>query len=489
VATLYRQYRPTNFKEIVGQEHVTETLQAAIKKKKLTHAYLFHGPRGTGKTTTARILAKRVNCQGAKGTEPCGRCRTCKASVAGSNIDLIEIDAASNRGIDDIRALRERISSAPSIGEYKIYIIDEVHMLTAEAASALLKTLEEPVKHAIFILATTELHKVLPTTLSRCQVYRFRRATDQELLSRLKYLLKKEKRVAEDEVLEFIISRSDGCYRDAESLLDQLLTMQAKKLTKDSLISLLGLPPRELLDQFLTSMNAAESGPAIGAVDQAFAEGFDPEQFLRESILEARDRAVKDGSGEGRWPVVVRALLQAMQDLAYVPQPMVALHLAILTVCTKKGDAPKKETVIQDRVKRETTKREQPVTSKEQEQEQEQTKSSDIQLDDVKKIWPSLINKVKDSNPVASTFLRAIEPLAVGDDVVSMRTRYSLHKNFFDNPKHKAMVEKLMSELLEHKITTKFVLDEEGPANGQTLAEQRKSSEDQFYETVKEVFG
>src|SRR3989344_2480748 len=223
MATIYRQYRPHRFAEIVGQPHVTKTLEQAIMKGRIAHAYLFQGPRGTGKTSTARILAKRLLCEKSKDAEACGQCAPCKATEAGKNIDILEIDAASNRGIDNIRSLRESTTLSASMGKYKIYIIDEVHMLSHDAFPALLKTLEEPTSHVIFILATTELHKVPPTILSRCQVYSFRRATPEEMRGRLTYILGEEKREAESDVLDFIINRSDGCYRDAESLLGQLL--------------------------------------------------------------------------------------------------------------------------------------------------------------------------------------------------------------------------------------------------------------------------
>ena len=340
VATLYRQYRPQTFAELVGQDHVREVLKQAVLKDKLTHAYLFHGPRGTGKTTTARLLAKRVNCLAPKQAESCGTCDSCVALSSGRHIDIIEIDAASNRGIDDMRALREATAFRPVLGGYKVYIIDEVHMLTGEAAAALLKTLEEPVEHVLFILATTELHKVLPTIASRCQVYRFRRARREELQERLGSILKKEKRQIDSEALDFIIDRAEGCYRDAESLLGQMLTLQDKQVTCSELASFLGLPPRDLLERFLRALVSGYAAPAVAVADESFSAGVDPEQFLKESIRSARDESVRAvqnkpltwANGEENvmehLPQIIRVLLQALQDLAYVPQPMNAVHLA-----------------------------------------------------------------------------------------------------------------------------------------------------------------
>lgn len=515
MATLYRQYRPSSFGEVVGQEHVIETLKAAIKKNRLTHAYVFHGPRGTGKTTTARLLAKRANCESSKDVEACGKCKSCTAFAAGNNIDVIEIDAASNRGIDDIRALRERMSSAPSISKYKVYIIDEVHMLTPEASTALLKTLEEPVKHVLFILATTELHKVLPTILSRCQVFRFRRASREELITRLRYLLEQEKRQSSDDVLDYIVERSDGCFRDAESLLGQLLTLQQKELKKDALTNLLGLPPTGLIKKFIEAMLKGESAGAIEAIDDTLSGGHDPEQFIRESIVYARDRALKDvkasSSDAGKWSPIIRSLLQALQDLAYVPQPIIALHLAVLTVCTVKGKAtpiknipepnsntqgvkepnPAKKVVVPDKKEEVNAVKEEVVAVKGEvvsERQEAITNISSPELETVKRIWPKLIESVKDKNPVASTFLRAIEPINVSKGLVTMRTRYSLHRNFFTTPKNKKIIIEALTKLLSKTITAQFVLDEEGSPSGPSLATMRQSKEDKFLSEVKEVF-
>src|SRR3989344_3273202 len=470
MATLYRKYRPRTFAELVGQDSVREALQQAILRQRLAHAYLLYGPRGTGKTTSARLLAARVNCTAAQDAEPCRTCASCQAAAAGNHPDIIEIDAASNRGIDDVRVLREAAKFVPSLGQYKVYIIDEVHMLTNEAASALLKTLEEPSPHVLFILATTELHKVLPTIASRCQVYRFRRAQPAEMRERLRHILKGEKRTLGDDVLTFVIDRADGCCRDAESLLGQLLTWQAGEISLEQATAFLGLPPARLLDSFVRALVAGESAPAIAAVDEAAAGGGDPEQFLKESIRLVRDRALGIATGapdepaglEVRAPQILRALLQALQDLAYVPEPMISVHLAILTVCHMKGEAK-------------------PVASA-----PAQTKEAAVPLTEIKQAWPGFIAAVKEKNPVAATFLRALEPAEVVGEELHIKAHYSLHRTFFEKPANKQLLVETLSGILKRDIAVRFSLVESGGAQP-SLAEQRKAQEKKFAETGKEV--
>lgn len=508
--TLYRQYRPQTFADISGQPQVTDILQQAIVKNRVAHAYLFYGPRGTGKTTTARVFAKRLNCLTAQPNdpEPCTTCTLCTAAQNNAAIDIIEIDAASHRGIDDIRALRDATRLKPSQGKYKIYIIDEVHMLTGEAFAALLKTLEEPSERTIFILATTEFHKVPPTILSRCQVYRFRRATAAELEKRLQEIIAQEERVVEKEALEFIIERSDGCYRDAESLLGQILTAHEGTISEKSLSEFLGIPPRTLITTCLQSLIAGESAPSLTILDQILQGGFDPEQFLKEIIIAARDMALDlakkntDPGIQTRLALIIRALLQASQDLAYVPEPRLALELAILTVSNTKGSppTPAPQTLKAMPVKTAASPATQPTTIPAEKPSPPKEKPQPLlattgDISQIQQVWPQLIEAMKAANPVASTFLRAVEPMSIQNETVTIYAYYPIHRNFLEKPEHKQSIERHLRTFLNIDVRIRCELHEQKPnASLRTLGipaavGQSKQPNDTIYQTVKEIFG
>ncbi len=285
---LYRKYRPQTFAEITGQEHVVQTITNALSSGMVSHAYLFAGPRGSGKTTIARLLAKAVNCRNRKDNqfEPCNKCSSCSEIMEGRSLDLIEIDAASNRGIDEIRELRDGIKFSPVKEKYKVFIIDESHQLTKEAVNALLKTLEEPPSHAIFVLATTEIHKMIPTIISRCQRFDFRKLTLPEIVRRLEFVCHKEKVKIEKPALELIALNSGGAIRDAESLLDQALTFSGTVgreglIKAEDLKDLLGIADTNLISQFVDFLAEKKADKAIGFINEIFERGYDPQEFVR----------------------------------------------------------------------------------------------------------------------------------------------------------------------------------------------------------------
>jgi len=287
--TLYRRWRPRRFGGIVGQEPVVRTLRRAIETDRVSHAYLFSGPRGTGKTSTAKVLAMGLNCEKGPTPEPDGTCESCRAIVGNSSLDVLEMDAASNRGIDEIRDLRDKVNLAPAAGRMKVYIIDEVHMLTAEAFNALLKMLEEPPEHVVFVLATTEKHKVLPTIISRCQSFDFRRPSIETLTEKLREISDAEDIEVEPEALTVIARAGRGSFRDAEGLLDQLSSFAEGRITASMVRELLGGVGPESLIETTYALHERRAADALRIVDRLSGGGKDLGQFVGELLAHLRN--------------------------------------------------------------------------------------------------------------------------------------------------------------------------------------------------------
>jgi DNA polymerase-3 subunit gamma/tau len=352
-----RKWRPQTFAEIVGQEGVTRTLQNAIKAGRIAHAYIFSGPRGVGKTTTARLLAKAVNCAGGPTATPCNQCTACTEIPEGRSLDVLEIDGASNRGVGEIRNLRDNIHFNPAASRKKIYIIDEVHMLTIEAFNALLKTLEEPPEHAMFIFATTEINRVPPTILSRCQRFDFRRISTGEISAHLRLICDQEKVNADDEALELIARRADGAMRDAQSLLDQMATFAPEKIDPDEVRTALGIAPEDLFFGVSDIVINNRVSDVFQVVDDVDSKGLSPREFLRGltdhflNLLKAKDET---GAEFIEAPQSVRqqytekashfelndllrilAILQdAFNEIRRHPQPRLKLELTLLRLAS-----------------------------------------------------------------------------------------------------------------------------------------------------------
>ena len=368
---LYRKYRPKTFSEIIGQEHIVKTLINAIASGMISHAYLFSGPRGSGKTTIARLLAKAVNCKNLDRSkqgkfEPCNQCTSCIEINEGRAIDLIEIDAASHRGIDEIRELKEGIRFVPNKSKYKVFIVDEAHQLTKEAANALLKTLEEPPPHAIFILATTEIHKMIPTIVSRCQRFDFRRLTLPEIVKRLEILSGAEKANIEKDALELIAINSGGSLRDAESILDQVLTFSQgsskEKITAQDIKEVLGLVETSLVSQFVDFLIKKDISSALSFINQISEKGFDLQEFTTSLISYLRQGLVTkinskifnpilsglteeefqklkkqiNGLKEEELCQILEIFLEAENKMRYSSFPQLPLELAVVEILQKK---------------------------------------------------------------------------------------------------------------------------------------------------------
>lgn len=287
---LYRKFRPQTFDEVKGQNHIVQTLQNQINANRIGHAYLFCGTRGTGKTSIAKIFAKAVNCECTVDGSPCNQCPTCQAIAAGSSMNVVEIDAASNNGVDNIRQIREEIQYSPTEGKYKVYIIDEVHMLSIGAFNALLKTLEEPPSYVIFVLATTESHKIPITILSRCQRYDFKRITIDTIAERLSELMDKESIIVEQRAIKYVAKAADGSMRDALSLLDQCIAFYlGKKLTYENVLEVLGAVDTEVFSQLMRSIISGDVASSIHVVDEMVMQGRELGQFVTDFIWYMRN--------------------------------------------------------------------------------------------------------------------------------------------------------------------------------------------------------
>ncbi len=292
--SLYRKYRSQTFADLVGQDAASRALQGAIISGRVAHAYLFSGSRGTGKTSAARLLAKALNCTGRArdSAEPCNKCQSCIEVTAGSALDLIEIDAASNRGIDEIRDLREKVNLSPALGPYKVYIIDEAHMLTEPAFNALLKTLEEPPAHVVFVLCTTDAQKIPLTVIGRCQQFVFRRHSEEQIVSRLTHIATAEKVQVDSEAMQLIARTAQGSMRDAVGLLDQLVPLAAGPISLESARSLLGIADPRLLDALLDDVLVGRAAEALTELNRIYAAGAELRQVVRGLMEGCRDRLV-----------------------------------------------------------------------------------------------------------------------------------------------------------------------------------------------------
>jgi DNA polymerase III subunit gamma/tau len=487
----YRKYRPQKFSEISKPNDVASALVNQIQQQKIGHAYLFSGPRGVGKTTTARILAKAINCKKLyKSGDPCDKCEACTGVREGNYLDLIEIDAASNRGIDDIRDLRDKVKLAPSLGEKKVYIIDEVHMLTTEAFNALLKTLEEPPSHAIFILCTTELHKVPDTIKSRCQVFKFKRATIDQLVERLEGISKAENFKTKKDDLRRIAEASLGGFRDAETLLQQVVEGNI------SVESLLSFGSAQNYRDFVDLIRQNQVSQAIKQVNKVYDEGVDLYVWMGELVKYLRDLLfISAEADEGLVDVTVdqysKMREQAMElgtmELVKILNAFTKAHaeikgsfitqlpveLAIVEICAEESMdegpeerepvAPDKDTrkTVEDRTVEQVKKR------GKEEETPDGVEEIDVEVIDIRIVeekWPVILEKVIGYNHSIQALLKSAMPISSENGFIIIEVSYLFHKERLELPKNRKIVEGVFSDVLGTPSRLKFRLSKNPPA-------------------------
>ena len=506
-----RRYRPQRFDEIVGQETIARTLQNAIKADRVAHAYLFAGPRGVGKTSTARILAKALNCKTGPTVKPCSSCSSCIEIGDGRSLDVIEIDGASNRGIDEIRVLRENVKFSPSAGKFKIYIIDEVHMLTTEAFNALLKTLEEPPGFVKFIFATTQPHKVIPTILSRCQRFDFRRITVLEITAQLERIIVSENIKVDKEVLFAIAKASDGSLRDAESVLDQLVSFSEERISLKDVVSVLGLVEQEVLFEITDKIIQKDAKAVLGLLNNLIDGGKDIGVFLTNLIEHFRNLMIaKVTKGDTKLvdlPLEICERLLRQSELLSLEEIFSAFNILVsaqemskrlnslripLEVNLIRLAHDKRGSITLIHQGKHPQEMKQPPVNDKSPQEAAQRQDAKIEstdapqsisLDKIKDAWQNIINNLGRIKMSVATYLNEGEPIKVQGSIVviSFPKNYSLHKESLERHENMALIEKSLSELFNVNLKVNFIL------SAQNLRKE-DSEKNPFVKSALEMF-
>jgi len=484
--SLYLKYRPQDFKSVVGQDHAVTTIRNAIKHEALTHAYLFAGPRGTGKTSLARIIAKALNCtQRSVDGEPCNKCSICTGVNEGRLVDMIEIDAASNRGIDEIRELKEKIVFAPNQARTKVYIIDEVHMLTKEAFNALLKTLEEPPSHAYFILATTEAHKIPETIISRCQQFNFKRINQESIIKRLQMIADEEHIEAETEALSLIAKIANGGLRDAIGLFEQMSVDGAVRYKH--VAANLGLSSAVFIEKFFQHLLERKALKAIEIINQINAQGHNLYQFANEVIAFLREQMLINLESSRETETIVgfidifsEAKLQMNQALI----PQLPLEVAVIRAC--KFDIKSDKEVP---AKKEKTS----AGTKEKVKEKPAKETGEITLGEIKENWQRIIDNIE--TPFIRMSFMDGEPVKFENKTLHLAFNSATLMDKIAKVTNQADVLKAMEKVFESKINLKLDVKKVNLSPDKAKksipggSEERKNDEPSVIDMAKEVFG
>lgn len=480
---LYRGYRPKSFDEVIGQDHITKTLQKAIASGRISHAYLFTGPRGVGKTSVARVLAHAVN--------------DLPYTDESIHLDIIEIDAASNRRIDEIRELRDKVHISPTSAKYKVYIIDEVHMLTREAFNALLKTLEEPPAHAIFILATTEAHKLPETIISRTQRFEFKPISRSYAVEHLAEIAKKEKINVDKPALMLLAEHGEGSFRDSISLLDQLGS-SGEKITEQDVRDLLGLPPADLVQSLQESLSNGDTAAALNRLDELRGQGANPALIARLLAADLRTKLIS-GPAQSWAADLLRRLIEV--PASYHPDD--ALEIAVLEACARGGSQPipinknvpaaipieSDSAPVESQEPEESPAEEKTVTAApEKNKPPKKTPTTDAPLDD--QAWEEIVSRVKDQAAALYTALRLATP-QFDEGKLTLAFQFPLHQKKVAQAQHKDLIGQIVAEVTGQQLSIDTVVDKSKSAKPRITIEKKPivKPANETLGTISNIFG
>ena len=506
---LYRKYRPMNFEEVVGQEHITRTLKNQIMANRVGHAYLFNGGRGTGKTSSAKILARAVNCLNPQEGEPCNECEICKSALAGTLTDIVEMDAASNNSVEDIRSIREEVNFLPTKAKYRVYIIDEVHMLSTGAFNALLKTLEEPPEHVKFILATTEPQKLPPTILSRCQRFDFKKIGKEYIKQRLEYICKENQIEITNEALELIAILAEGALRDALSILERCMQENTQKIDEDIVKDLVGIPKLTYIYEITKSIIEKNVENAIQNTNKVLEEGKDVNALLLEIIKFIKDvlilkisskidiysqeeqeymKNISEEISKEQLMHLIYELSELQNDLKWSTQKTILLEAGIIKLCSENNiDSNVEERInkiekyiknnqvsvnripnnlnntINIQKKEEETK---PVFSNNIIQKPKEIKKEPLEKNtninlEPEKFWPKVVNELKDEGKIVlytnliNTKATKISDMTIGIEFLNGMTAFG--KTVLEKPENKKEIELLVSKACHQEMNIKYI--------------------------------
>ncbi len=485
---LYRTWRPQRFDEVVGQIHVSRTLKNAIINNRIAHAYLFTGPRGTGKTSSAKILAKAVNCLNIMDGEPCNQCINCLAINQGNFLDVLEIDAASNRGIDEIRDIRDKVKFAPSQGKCKVYIIDEVHMLTSEAFNALLKTLEEPPSNVLFILATTEPQKIPPTILSRCQRFDFRKISDQEIKDHLAEIAHQGQITITESALATIARKASGGMRDGISILDQCIAFAGKNIEDSHVETVLGILAEEQIFTIVSGLFSKDITTVIMKLNEYIQSGKDIKQIVRdlieynrqlliykvsnneELLTISKDMIEKVKNEIGSIPLeylgkITTKLTEVEKEMRFSSQPQVVLEAALVEIALPEERNPLPEKSKAQVIPKVKASKEARGKTQEQKKVRE---DQNLNFQEIQRLWPEVLEEIKNEKITTHAFLIPAIPAGIKDGYLELSFKHNFHCNKILEPANKELVEKIFTKVTGMAVKIKAVSEETSESSKET---------------------